>query len=448
MIVTDIWPKLIRPYAEFLVPAAYNLQQTLEGMGVNVDAGRPEVVPGVAAFSILAPGVPLSMVVEWVLAFALCLMVLSLLAGYCLGRGKGALVGLGLWCAPGLLSLLNAWPHYHGVPASFELGTSGAIGSPWGMVPIVIMGLLLGWCAAVVLTDLLRLRDRFQLYFDHAWIAIAVLTGVFFVSDALDRQNEQSLRDTTEQVRMSSNYLLEQVQWYERSFCLDDTKPVTAACKWAGHVQPLLADYAYGEYQIFWSVGPLSDADLYTPYAPHPAPERVAAVRKELESANQSACGDAHTDHEQPCRRVPASLCNPDRQHYDNVFKPVVIANECIVPSLVRLHDLAQKQHAVVAEDTASKHWRHLYYMLFSVLAGAKIAMLTVRARKVGEHHRMLELMRQCVRLLIKLALYAWRMLVFASRTGGDALRRIRRKMRKASELPPFDVNAPVDGDG
>lgn len=414
--MTEFLAKLIKPYAEFIIPAAYNLQQTLEGMGVKIEEGRPEVVPGVAAYSILTPGIPFLMVVGWVLLYAVLLLGLSLLAGYCLGRGKGAFITLAVWLIPGLLSVFNLWPHYNGVPASFELGESGAIGSPWGMVPIVLIGMLTGWCITVVLTDLLRLRDRFQRYFDHAWIAIAVLTGVFFVSDAQNRQNEQALRDTTEQVRMSSSYLLDQARWYEQNLCHDDAKTVQASCKWAKSVQPLLADYTYGEYQFFWSIGPRTDIELYAPYATNDVSDFVATVRKELDQSNQSLCGDASHRYEWLCHRVPAGLCNPDKQHFNSVLEPVAIANECIVPALVRLHDLASKQHEVVADETDSKHWRHIYYMVFSVFAGAKIANLTTRAEGVGENARMLELARKFMRVLRRLLLCLWRLFLFIGR--------------------------------
>ncbi|RQT27446.1 hypothetical protein [Burkholderia contaminans] len=443
----EIVGDIVRPYAEFIVPASYNLQQTLEGLGAKVDIGHDAVIPGAAMYTILEPGIPIWLVVFCVALAMWGVMLLSMIASYCLGLKKGVSIGIGMWILPACLSILGLLPHYRGVPATFHLGSSGAIGTPWGMLPLVLLGLIAGWSLAVILVDLFSLGDRYQSYFDHLWVALAVLTGLFFVADSSNRQNERALSETTENVRLASNYLLAQVKRYDQAFCHNTSLPASSSCRWAADIQGTLVTYAYNEYRFFWTVGPDSATALYAPNVRQPSSESISRLRVELNEINRSLCGAGRQRQGDWCDITPANICNPDEQHRDYMMRPVAISSECIVPMLVHLKSKSEAEHIAAAEADTSQHWRHIYYMAFSVFAGVKIGNTTARLHAVGREPRLMQLLNRLVRMLFAGCTRFARLIVLLMRlvceriadTAARAVRGFRQRASKKSkeDLPP-----------
>jgi len=89
-----------------------------------------------------------------------------------------------LLALPGVAVTLGLWPNIPYSPDTLVLRGTGMLGSPWGMFPLVLMGLLTGWSVVLILSDLLDFKDKFRHYYDHFWYSMAVLTGVFFVADS------------------------------------------------------------------------------------------------------------------------------------------------------------------------------------------------------------------------------------------------------------------------
>jgi hypothetical protein len=172
--------RFFEPYLGFLAGAAYNIQQTHEGLnpnpvmlyasvtGSNIEQGPPSLFEGV-----LLPFAAL-------LLYSLLLGGLIVIAAYILGRRRGSFIALLLLVFPGVASTFGLWPYINYLPDSLVLRGTGMLGSASGMFALVFMGLLTGWSVVVILSDLRGFKDKFRHYYDHLWYAMAILTCLFF----------------------------------------------------------------------------------------------------------------------------------------------------------------------------------------------------------------------------------------------------------------------------
>jgi hypothetical protein len=202
--------RFFEPYLGFLAGAAYNIQQTREGLnpdpiifyayapGSNIEQGQPSLFEGVLfIFGVL-------------LLYSLLLGGLIVIAAYILGRKRGSFIALLLLALPGILSMFGLWPYINYLPDSLVLRGTGMLGSAWGMFTLVFMGLLTGWSVVVILSDLRGFKDKFRHYYDHLWYAMAILTCLFFVADSNTSQVAQEFQRGNQWVHEASAYLLQQ----------------------------------------------------------------------------------------------------------------------------------------------------------------------------------------------------------------------------------------------
>lgn len=99
--------EFFKPYASILIGAAYNIQQTLEGLGIwtsgfveRDDSGR--IVNGYWSAT-EAVALPLGLL----LVYSTVMVLLALLAGYCFRRSAGVFSALVIVLLPGLLSMIG-----------------------------------------------------------------------------------------------------------------------------------------------------------------------------------------------------------------------------------------------------------------------------------------------------------------------------------------------------
>jgi hypothetical protein len=416
-----------QPYTSFLLGAAFSIQQTREGL---------HSTPPVFLFSGQDQS---SLYAEmlWplfgaLLLYSLLLDGLIVIAAYILGRRRGSLIALFLLALPGIASTFGLWPPINYYPDTFFLRGTGMLGSVWGMFPLVSMGLLTGWSVVVILSDWLDFKDKFRHYYDHLWYSTAILTCLFFVADSNRSQLAQEFQRTDQVVRQASAYLLQQVRDYDLQ-CQEDPSIGTASCAWAVDVQRKLTDYAM-EYErdldfSWW--GPKSSAEIYNPFPFERklSPEQILAIRREIKAYNDSRCpverGKGPLDNgtwlgaraiewsrqsrpSAPCRHLPKSFCASRRDPLDEhgeedrlsgMFQTVAIASECIIPSLVVWRKQQEKLKAVVTDHDRAKHSRWLFFVLFSLVIGGKIANATSRAMELDkrpeqERRRLVGLLR------------------------------------------------------
>jgi hypothetical protein len=153
-------------------------------------------------------------------------------------------------------------------------------------------------------------------------------------------------------------------------------------------VQHKLIEYSATSYEIYAELGPKNSDALYAPYVTRLNGSDVALIRQELQSFNETQCpinviSAQMSQGAQPstiCQATPGSFCSSvENDHINDAIFPVAISNECVVPTLVRLRKTAEVEQSRVERALFYKHSRHIFYMIFSVLAGTKIAGATAK---------------------------------------------------------------------
>lgn len=424
-----MWEKFIDPYERLYVGAYYSLMQILDGLGLAPHAvinmtteGELEVSRPITA-AILDPSLVLSILAVG----AFCLAMLS---GYVLGRSKGAAVSLLVFMLPGLLSLFNLIGSYSLVPDVYHIGGTGVLGSPLGFLPISLCGVMLGWACVVIFYDTFRLTDRFRHYYDHAWFLAAILAGVFFVADSASNQDAKNLEDTTTTVRNASLYFLAQAKAYD-SDCQARGRIEFLSCKWAADVQQRLSDYAEHYPGYYKEFGPRSSGDIYALVSRRLSPDEIVQVRREVSAYNDERCPVRqlapgvmqNTVGLSICQMVPADFCiqfpDPPKGLVDEYVssRTVAFASECIVPTMVVLRKIQEKQMVKVSGNKEAKNYRWIFFLLFSLVVGGKIANSTTRLANIdgrpdGDRQRLLSLVSRVysgMLLLMSLSVSAYR---------------------------------------
>lgn len=320
------------------------------------------------------------------------------IAGYVVGRRKGLAAAIFLALLPGLLSLIGAWPTLSFLPDTFVVGGKGILGSGWGMLPLVALGMLVGWSMLVILCDLFNLGDRFWHLFDHFWVAAAILTGIFFVADSQVAEHNRELQESSRTFQQASAYLLKQVQTYS-TWCSQNGQPQSDSCRWASDVHQLLLDYSTEHVAIATEFGPKSTIDVYSPFERHPNSGHIESIRTELAAYNRKLCpvtelgkGIRQLARPSPnCQTPPAMFCNAYPEplngvvEKDAIIKTSAIANECLIPTLVMLRTQQETLLKKVEADRLSRHYRWMFYVVFSIIAGSKIAGSTLKAASFNQ---------------------------------------------------------------
>ncbi len=378
----DIFFKFTYPYVTTLIGAAYNVQQSLEGAGLGSSNFLVTDNAGRIADSYWSPTEAMALPFAVLLMYTLLLSLGYCVAGFAISRRKGFAIALASLLLPGLISLFGYWPSKNFLPEVYHIGGVGALGSPYGMAALVIIALLSGWTCVVIATDALSLQDRFRHLYDHLWYSMAILGGLFFVADTGTSQEVRDLQDTTKQVQQASSFLLTQVRDYQR-LCKSSSTELNVSCVWANHVRQQLLDYSASDERLYWQLGPKSVGDLYSVLHGENGDQR-AAIRSELKQFNQLQCWSSSTEISQArsvCERTPPQYCTgTDDANY--MVRPVAIANECVIPTLVALRAKMEKQVTQIREAARTKHFRWLFYILFAVLAGGKVANATAKLTK------------------------------------------------------------------
>ena len=216
------------PYMQFLLGAAFSIQQTREGLN-----------PDPLIFHAYAPGSNIGQdqsspyaemlwpLLGALLLYSLLLGGLIVIAAYILGRRRGSFFAFLLLVLPGIASTFGLWPRINYFPDTFVLRGTGSLGSVWGMFPLVFMGLLTGWSVIVILSDWLDFKDKFRHYYDHLWYSMAILTCLFFIADLNTSQVVQEFQRGNQLARQASAYLLQQVRDYDLR-CQEDPSIGTA----------------------------------------------------------------------------------------------------------------------------------------------------------------------------------------------------------------------------
>ena len=330
-----------------------------------------------------SPGQAMLTPLAFLLVYCVGLLIAYCLAWFSLRNRQGVVIALISVCIPGIISLAGYWPTINPFPATYDIKSVGSLGNSYGMSALAIISLVSGWACVIISTDVFCLQDRFRHFYDHIWYAAAILGGLFFVADTGTTRGTRELQDTTKHVQQASSYLLRQVKDYKK-YCKAKTLEHTASCRWANDIQQSLADYSFYDDRLYWQLGPKTTADLYSIIAEAQNGTQETAIRRELESFNQRICPSAKnsfTISSDSCQRPFAEFCTGVS---DGVYmiRTVAVANECIIPTLVRLRLIMEKQAATIEAAAYTKHERWFFYIVFAFFAGGKVANATAKLTK------------------------------------------------------------------
>ncbi|TJZ74220.1 hypothetical protein [Chitiniphilus eburneus] len=415
-------PRFFVPYVELLNGMAWQISQTIDGLGL-VSSQYSSPSSGALATTVFdaAPTIRLLLfVLTLVILLVGCLVIT---AAYVLGRRKGTLISTILLLLPGILSEAHMWPSISLMPHVYYFGGLGTLGNVRGMVAIVSIALLSGWSLAIISYDVFNLEERYRLSFDHLWYGSAIIAGVFFVADNQANTDRESLSKANRTSREASSYLLRQAQTYY-ALCRRGSTASLSSCKWAANVQQTLLNYSTYDEKLYPTLGPRSTRDLYPIYykSENGQNAEVAAIRTELIAYNKLVCPVKHagngwswsTGSRGDCKDTPGEYASsfPEplngNNHAIENFIDYAIDNEHIVPTLVALTKDQKVLAERVEEGERSRHYRWLYFIIFSAIAGGKIANTTTKLvaidkRDESERNRLIRLAGSALSVISKI---------------------------------------------
>jgi len=385
------------PYIAFLYGAAYSIQQILEGIGLASSNFWERNEKGVIVGSYWSPAEAATPILGLLLLYSIVLFCALLAAGFVIARWRGVTVAFAALAVPGLLNVAGLWPQIHYLPDSFYIG-GGSLGSPLGMVPLLILSLLTGWCITIIVYDTLNLTDKFRGYYDHLWYATALLAGLFFVADSVGSRHVSKLAEESRVSRAASLYLLNQVRSYDQ-FCKNQGLAETPSCTWASDVQQTLNEYAaYGE-NIFHQLGPAESAEIYAGIRRSAPEKEIIQIRNEIERYNRTVCpveelGNGVRQHARPsgvCQRPPSAFCRafPDGPEglVDKymITRSVALASECIIPTLVASKAKQEDLTEAIESKQKERYQRWWLFIALAAVVGGKVANSTTKVANLDK---------------------------------------------------------------
>ncbi|MBP2312958.1 hypothetical protein [Azospirillum soli] len=380
------------PYVRFLIGAAYNIQQTLDGLHMYSSNFVEYDSDGMVAHSYWSASeamfLPFGMLLILFVIMSFCIF----LSGYVIGRWKGMVISALVICSPGLASLVGIIPRFSFVPDEYVVGGTGVLGEVPGMVPLVILALCMGWSTAIIGMDLFSLGERYRNIFDHLWYSMAIIAGLFFVGDNAASRIEKSLVEVSDSRRFAAGYLARQLRDYSAE-CRERGNVSHISCAWASFSQEKLIEYSLWPSVLYHDLGPKTTAELYQIGWRHLNEDEIVTLRREIQEGNNEKCpivnlGNGVRQLSKPsdsCQRPPSEICRSFPEPLDGydgkdgLTATLYVASECIVPTLVQLREREAKLIAKQQDMAKSKHIRWLFYIWFSILAGAKVANATVK---------------------------------------------------------------------
>lgn len=396
---TDVTAMIfLYPYISLLHGAAWNIHQSLEGIGVLNSGFVERDAAGHIVSGYWSPAEAVLPILGFLVLMALSLSAAIAVAGYIIDRKTGLFIALGVLALPGILNIAGFWPAINNFPDVYNIGEGPWLGSTSSMLTLVTLCAAAGWCLVLTCVDLFPLRTRFWLSYDHLWYASGLLAGVIFVGESHIAERARNFQDEVRTSQQANAYLLRQVSVYDQ-WCNQNNLSGLVSCRWASTAQQTLLNYSTEPAVIYADQGPSASTDIYAPYQRHPVDTEVEKIRLEISAYNHRLCPitdlgggvrklatlSAH------CQETPASYLGayPDplngKVDRDSFGIPVALDIEGIVPTLVQNSARLKRLSAQLKQDEQTKTHRWLYYLLFASVTGGKIAGATIKIAKIDE---------------------------------------------------------------
>jgi hypothetical protein len=394
--MSDCFDMFIFPYLSAAFGAAYALLQNLDGLDW-LKTSFPFAAHPSSAFAIIqSHPTPTEVAKVLALGFFAYIWILAFVfsfCGYLAAQTKGFAFTTLLVLMPGVFGAMGLLGKPNFSPDVYSVGKTGYLGSPEGTIPIVLLGLVTGWCVVVFLADTLGLGEKFRHWYDHFWYSLAILGAVFFVHDSQTNELRIELDSAVAEVRNASQYLVKDLVGY-LEHCKKE-KLVNASCVWAESIQWKLNDYSYTGAENFVKSGPEFVASMFTySYSDtHIQKLRrdsssITQIRAEIERYNSTKCPVTHIANgvwrrasiSSICRAIPLQYCMAffdDSLPSAREMRPldvVAISSDCVIPILVKLRAQQEKLVVKLREQAIYKNFRWMFLVSMSIVAGGKVA--------------------------------------------------------------------------
>ncbi|OUJ14915.1 hypothetical protein [Acetobacter sp. DsW_063] len=384
------------PYLFALSRASWAVQQNLISLGIQLHTIVPPNAspPLITVFdadqgrAIILGSLVLAAAVE------ACLIALAALT---LRRPIFASAIFLLIALPGLLSLCGA-PVINPDPKEIIFGSPGRIGDVPGYATLAIMALVGGWSLSILLADLFRLpKERWDL-FEHLWIIVGLSTGLFFVVDAAKIQDAADYTQKEQSMHGNSAWLMHQADRYA-DWCHRTGNDQLTSCIWTENLHAVLLEQSTETLSSFEELSPDSLAMWYGNFRKAASLETEAAIRREIDAYNAATCpatqshgGYSITKPSEKCEVPPPVFCQYAYKYGgtddpDRIFRPVALATECVLPTLLTLREEAKPLVASRDENGREKtiKWGP-FYLTVAFLAGIKLAGSTLKGLKIEKN--------------------------------------------------------------
>lgn len=362
------------------------MQQSLEGLGLASSNFIIKDDDGKIINSYWSPSEAIVMPFLEILSYSILLLPFLLLASYVAGRLKGVLATIAILTLPGFLSMAGLWPGFNGIPEDYVISGTGVLGSPYGILPLLILGVLTGWTLLILIYDILNLKKRSKDVYDHFWYASALLAAIFFVVDTGANQRKQQLADMNQETRGASEYLVNEIYRYQK-YCDKANSSKSISCQWANDALFKLTSISDFSASMYQSLGPETSHEFYKKSASSVLDDHIMLLRLEIEQYNLQLCPYIETNYggrtapiSETCRVPPPAFCSGLTDPSDGVLsntyaiRTVALASECIVPTLVRMKKVQSRLLKQAQQDEKDKHHKWAFFLFFSVIIGGKIA--------------------------------------------------------------------------
>lgn len=385
--------KFFSPYIFSINRASWSVQQNLISLGKQLHDIAPQTIssPLFTAFdadqgrAMITGLLTLAAVIEiWLLAIAILT----------LRRPLFALVVILILSLPGLLSLCG-FSIIRPDPHEISFGGPGTIGDVPGYAVLAIMALCGGWSLTILLADFFRLpKERWDL-FEHIWIVVGLSAGLFFVADTKKTQDTAEYAETEQAMHGNSAWLMHQTDRYAE-WCRNTGNNHLVSCTWATNIHSVLLEDSSEILSLFEEFSPDSLAMWYGSFRRPASPETQAAIKQEIKTYNAAMCPPALSQDgytvltsSDKCEIPPASYCSyafeyGGKDDQDRISRPVALATECVLPTLLTLREKAKHLSATRDENGRQKNMRWgPFYLTLAFLAGIKLSGSTFKALKI-----------------------------------------------------------------
>lgn len=352
--------KFLLPYMMFCNLAAWGLAQNLEGMGLfkYLNAEQMQFGDEVHYLLTLSATRGVNGLSALLTLMLILISLLNIRASFYLNKRVGW-ASLGLWCLPGVLSLLDHAPDLRRFgPDVFRFGDNFP-GSTYSAAASLIICVVAGWSAILLFSTLWK-KNTFKNAYDHIWYVLGLTAALYFVADNGLPSYKRDLAEADERMTRTLQ-LFKSGEENLQILCAmpDATKLAPDVCriasdmKWSIQNRLDMQDYLRVQIELPGWISALAGK-----------PE----LARQISMLNKWACNDVTFS--KICQTVPIETAI----HAKDISAPIVFPSADYAARLQRLDKSMQKAHARIHEIEQGRNTRYFVFLILAFFVGGKLA--------------------------------------------------------------------------